>query len=915
MNPRLLIVMASVARGAVRLILAAHPREFRRHFSASVLDDLTEDIEHAGSQGSLAAARAAADAVVDAVAGLRAPTGASRHVRGERRHMATWIRDAWSDVRLGVRGFWRERAFSAAVIATLALGIGVNAAMFGVVDRLLLRGPEYVRDSGHVHRIQGTRQPPGRDVQRSGWFGYVTYDALRRQGQSFDGVAAYSVTEDGTVLGHGITARRINRGQATASLFRLLGVTPALGRFYTEQEDDTVAPQPVVVIGYGLWQRDFGGRADVIGAPIELGNTMHTIVGVAPKGFTGPDLMRVDVWMPESLVGRQVTSRNWTGTWNAWWLSIVVRLKAGVSVEQAGAEATAIFRRAYTGRSEVDAKTSLAVRPLLYTRDGIQSMESRVSTWLVAVAAIVLLVSCANVVNLVLARGIRRQREMAVRTALGAGRYRLVRLLVAESLTLALAGGTLGLAVAYALGTLMRSWLMPGIEWPNGPVDLRVLTVSAAVSLTVGIAVGLWPALRASAPNLSAGLKTGVREGGGGRSRSRAALTIAQAALSALLLVGAGLFVVSLTRVRTMDLGLQPDRVLMFSVQRPAVGTTTDEAERQREQERRAAFYPMAIERLNQRPDVEAASLTIGLAFSSGFSEDIRVPGRDTIPQLKGGGPFLSAVTADYFKTVGTRIVRGRAFTPDDRAGSAPVAIVNETMAAALWPNEEAIGKCFSVGQSKVCADIVGVAANTHQFKLREEEAMSFYIPFGQEQGIGGTQLLVRPRGDPGPVRAAVRHELMALDPTILFVNASILQDRVEPQMRPWQLGATMFSLMGLLALVVAAGGLYSVMSYDVTDRTHEIGVRMALGARPADVMRLVVRSGLALAAIGVILGFALALLAAHLVEPLLFETSPRDPLVFAVVATTLITLAVLATVPPAARARRVNPAAAMRSE
>ena len=914
MNPSLLTVMTTVARGAVRVILAAHPREFRRHFGTAVLDDLTEDIQHAGSQGSLAAARAAADAVVDAVAGLRAPTGATRHVREEKRRMATWVRDAWSDVRLGVRGFWRERAFAAAVIATLALGIGVNAAMFGIVDRLLLRGPEHVRDSERVHRIQGTRQPPGRDTQRTGWFGYVTYDALRRQGQSFEAVAAYSVTEDGVVFGHGISARRINRGQATASLFPLLGVTPALGRFYTEQEDDTAAPQPVVVIGHGLWQRDFGGRADVIGQPIELGNTTYTIVGVAPKGFTGPDLTRVDVWMPVSLLGRQV-SKTWMTTWNAWWLSIVVRLKPGVSLEQAGTEATAIFRAAYTGRSEVDAKTALAVRPLVYTRDGTQSMESRVSTWLVAVAAIVLLVSCANVVNLVLARGIRRRREMAVRTALGAGRYRLVRLLVAESLTLAVAGGALGLAVAYALGTLMRSWLMPGIEWPNGPVDLRVLAVSAAVSLTAGIAVGLWPAWSASVPRLSAGLKTDARDGGGRRSRSRAALTVVQAALSALLLVGAGLFVVSLARVRTMDLGLQPDRVLMFSVQRPAIGTPTDDAERQQEQKRRAAFYPMVMERLSQRPDVEAASLTIGLAFSSGFSEDIRVPGRDAIPQLKGGGPFLAAVTADYFKTVGTRIVRGRAFTPDDRAGSAPVAIVNETMAAVLWPNEEAIGKCFSIGESKTCADIVGVAANTRQFRLREDEAMSFYIPFGQEQNIGGTQLLVRPRGDAGPVLAAVRQELMALDPTILFVNASILQDRVEPQMRPWQLGATMFSLMGLLALVVAAGGLYSVMSYDVTHRTHEIGVRMALGARPVDVMRLVVRSGLALAASGVILGFGLALLAAHLVEPLLFDTSPRDPAVFAVVAMALITLAVLATVPPAARARRVNPAEAMRAE
>jgi predicted permease len=913
MNTRILAVLIAAARGLVWLVLFAHPREFRRRFAADILNDLAEDIRRAGSRGSVAGARAAAAAVVDAMTGLRAVH--SLHAREDRMRMQTWIRDAWTDVRLGVRGFKRERAFSLSVVATLALGIGVNAAMFGVVDRLLLRGPAHVREPARVGRLQVALQPPGTDTQRSGWFGYVTYDVLRRQAQSFEAVAAYSVAEDGVILGRGLDARRINRGEATASLFPLLGVAPALGRFYNEREDDTGAPERVVVIGFGLWQREFGGRGDAIGQSIVLDNTKYAIVGVAPKGFTGPDLTRVDVWMPESLIGSRVTSRNWTGTWNASWLSIVVRLKPTVSPERAGAEATALVRRAYVGSDQANAKATLAVRPLLSGRDGLESMESRVSRWLFAVSAIVLLVSCANVVNLVLANGIRRRREIAVRLALGAGHGRLVRLLVVESVTLAVAGGAAGLGVAYALGTLMRSWLIPTVEWPSGPVDVRVLVVSTAVSVTAGIVVGLFPALGASSPDVTTSLKAGVREGGGRRSPARAALTMAQAALSALLLVGAGLFVVSLERVRAMDLGLQPDRVLTFIVVRPEAGTIANTAEGQRERDRRVAFYPMAVERLRQRPDVEAASLTIGLAFATGFGEDIRVPGRATIPQLKGGGPYLNAVSADYFTTVGTRVVRGRAFTEADRARTAPVAIVNETMAAVLWPDGDAIGKCFSVGRSSACAEIVGIAANTRHFELREDESMSFYIPFGQEQGIGGTHLLVRPRGDASRVLAAVRQELVALDPTIIFVYAGRLQDSVEPKVRPWQLGATMFSLMGLLALVVAAVGLYSVMSYDVTHRTHEIGVRMALGARPADVVRLVVRGGLALAAGGVAAGFGLALIAARLVEPLLFDTSPRDPAVFAVVAATLLTMAVLATVLPAARARRVNPADAMRAE
>jgi predicted permease len=906
------IILATV-RAIVRLILRLHPQEFRERFGAEVLNDVTEDVRRAAAGGVLVTTRTAATAVVDAMAAdltVRLPT----QPRKESRHMRTWIRDAWHDVQLGWRGFRREKAFSVSVIVTLALGIGVNVAMFGVADRLLLRGPEHVKDAGQVRRIQIAMQPSGRDVQRSGWLGYVAYDTLR-QSPSFEAVAAYSANEGGTILGRGPAARRINGGEATASLFPLLGVTPALGRFYNEKEDDTVAPERVVVIGYGLWQRDFGSQSDAIGKPIVLDNITYTVVGVTPRGFTGPDLTRVDVWFPESLVGRRVVSQNWTRSFNGAWLSVLVRLKPGVSNERADAEATALYRAAYRGPDPVRSNATLTVQPLLYARDGVPSMESRVSIWLIAVAGIVLLVACANVVNLMLAHGLTRRREIAVRLALGAGRGRLIRLLTAEALALAIAGGAAGLTIAYGLGTLIRTWLIPSVEWPTGPVNLRVLAVCTLVSVGAGLLVGLLPALRTSSPNVSASLKAGVREGGGHRSRVRTGLTIVQAALCALLLVGSGLFVVSLSRVRALDLGIEPDRVLTFSVTRAGVGAIADEAERQRERDRRLAFYPMVVERLQQHPDVEASSLTIGLAFKSTFGEDIRVPGRETIPQLKGGGPFLSAVTADYFRTVGTRIVRGRPFTAEDRAGTAPVAIVNETMASTLWPNEDAIGRCFFVGQSTACAEIVGITTNARQFKLQEDESMAFYIPFGQEQGIGGTTLLVRPRSDADRTLEAVRQELMRLDPAIIFVYANILQDSVNPQLRPWRLGATMFSLMGVLALVVAAVGLYSVMAYFVTNRTHEIGVRMALGARPADVSRLIIRGGMVLAIAGIAAGFVLALAAARFIEPLLFQTSAHDPAVFAVVSATLIAMAVLATVIPAARAQRINPMEAMRTE
>ena len=828
--------------------------------------------------------------------------------------MGTWLGDAWQDIRLGVRGFAHDRAFSASVVLTLALGIGLNAAMFGVADRLLLGGPAHVREPERVKRLQRISQPPGRDIRRTGSFGYVAYDALKRNAKTLESVAAYSVSIDGAILGRGLAARRITRGETTSDLFGLLGVTPTAGRFFTAQEDDPVAPVNVAVIGYGLWQQEFGGRPDAVGKSLVIDNTDYTVVGVAPRGFTGPDLARVDVWLPESLFGRRIVPQ-WTTSWNGSWLSLVARLKPGVSTDAADAEATAIFQSAYTGKSEVIRKATIKLQPLVTSESGTPSMESRVSVWLAGVAGVVLLVACANVINLVLAHGIRRRREMAVRSALGAGRGRLVRLLLAEGLTLAAAGGAAGLVVAYVVGTVIRSWLIPNIEWPSGPVNARVFGLAAAIALVTGVVVGLLPAVRGSKPDVSGSLKTGVREGGGRRSRTRATLTVAQAALSAMLLVGAGLFVVSLERIRGMDLGLEPDRVLTFSVLRPALSRISDEAERTLERARRDAFYPMVLDRLGQRTDIEAASLSIGLAFSTGFGDDIRVPGRERLPQVRGGGPFLSAVTADYFRTVGTRILRGRAFTPADRAGTTQVAIVNETMAAAIWPGEDAIGKCFHIAQSPVCTEIVGVAANTRQFRLKEDESMAFYMPLGQEQTISGPQLLVRPRGDADAVLSAVRQELVALDPSIVFVYAEMLQDKVDPQIRPWKLGAMMFSLMGILALVVAAVGLYSVMAYFVTHRTHEIGVRLALGARPADVAGLVMRGGLALVFGGVAVGFGLAILAARFVEPLLFDTSPREPVVFGGVAIVLIGTAIAATIVPAARARRINPVDALRSE
>jgi predicted permease len=547
-----------------------------------------------------------------------------------------------------------------------------------------------------------------------------------------------------------------------------------------------------------------------------------------------------------------------------------------------------------------------------------ETPEVAVSRWLVGVAAIVLVIACSNTVNLLLARAVRRRREVGVRLALGAGRSRLVRLLLTESVLLAVMGGAAGLAVAWLTGTLVRGVLLPNVEWTSSPVDARVLGLSAAVALVVGITIGLAPALRASRSDLTASLMAGGRAGGAHGTRLRSALTVAQAALSIVLLVGAGLFVRSLWRVRTLDLGLQPDRVLVVSPRWPAI-SASDTAARRIARARRADLYVRALDGVRQVTAVEHASLAIGLPFQNSFTQFIRVPGWDSIPALKGGGPFINAVSDDFFETIGSRLVRGRSFTSADREGSEPVAVINETMATTLWPGGDPIGGCVYWAPTRdgltVCSRVLGVVADARRSALHEDPSMQYFIPFGQERGFGGTVLLVRPRGDPATIVPVIRRELTGLDPSISYVDENLLERSLDSQVRPWRLGASMFGLMGALALVVAAIGLYSVMSYLVAQRTHEIGVRMALGARGGNIVALVLRSSLGMAALGVAIGTGFALWAGRFLEPLLFDTSPRDPVVIGGVGVTLLAVAFLSGLVPAMRARRVNPMEALRGD
>ncbi len=825
-----------------------------------------------------------------------------------------WAEGLGHDLRYAARGLAREPLFSAFAVVTLALGIGANAAMFRVVDKLLLGGPAHVRDPERVVRLYWSMQSSPGEVSTTAAFDNRVYANLLVESHAFAGLAMETGASLSTVLGRGTGAHLVWSALGTSNLMSVLGTQPAVGRFFTPDEQDPNAPGNVVVLGFGIWQSDFGADRDVVGRTISIDARPYTVVGVAPKGFTGAELGRVDLWFPLP-VNTGPAGRHW-GRGHMAGPTIVGRLRPGTTRDQAGRDATLAYQRSYDGGEQRYAEATISAAPLHYGMDGTESTEVRVARWLAALSGIVLLVACANLANLLLARAVHRRREIAVRVAMGVGRGRLVRLLLASSVTLAVLGAAAGLAVAYGAGALVRNMLLPDVDWTSGLVDGGVLLFSLVTALGTGVLIGVLPAWRAGRRDVVAHLKAGVREGGGRRSGARVSLMVAQAALAMVLLVGAGLFVRSLNRVRHLDLGLQPDSVLLLRPRWPPVSAELPDIVQEREGKRRERFARDVVEQLAAMPQVEDVAAAVGVPFRDTYGINLRLPGRDSLPQIIGGYRFpdVSAVSDDYFRTVGTRLVRGRLFTGRDRAGSEPVAVVGETMARVLWPGERALGQCLLLGMKPACTRVVGVVQDVRR-GVRAEPVMHYYLPLEQQTRLSGPDLLVRPRGSVRAAIPALRARLRRIDPTVLFVDASTLQEAIAPEIRSWRVGALMFSLFALLAVVVASLGMFSVVAYLVEQRRHEIGVRVALGAGAEHVVGLVLRGAVGATCVGVMLGAVLALAGGRLVEPLLFQTSARDPVVLALVAGILLVAACAASMIPALRARRVDPVRALRSE
>ena len=839
-------------------------------------------------------------------------------------HEAT--RDTWSvawldhfqqDARYALRGLRRNPGFTAAVVVTLGLGIGANAAMFNVIDQLMFRPYPYLRDPGSVHRVYLQTSNRGR-VSTNAVFPFTRYLDLQRWSTTISQSAAFVAATHGVGTGDATRERKVLG--VTPTFFEFFNARPAIGRFFTADEDIIGGATNVAVLGFDLWSADFGAR-NVIGESIQVGNARYAIVGVAPEHFVGVgDGEAPAVYVPITAYAANQGGGNRADyhlKYNWDWTQMMVRRKPGVSDASATADLSSAFVRSWNA--------SRAIHPLYRTAELAQprvvagalktaagpdrSLEARTLLWVTGVAITVLLIACANVTNLLLARALRRRREVALRLALGVSRGRLASQAFTESVVLALLGCVAGIAVAQWGGLALRRLFVANASTFDVVTDVRTLLVAITAALAASLIAGMAPVLFAGREDITTTLKSGLRDGTQQRSTVRVALLVTQAALCAVLLVGAGLFVRSLTNVRDLHLGYDVDRILLVHWERR--GTTLDSTAREGLRRR---LLQVAL----ARPDVERGAWVSNAPFSPGTSTlSLAVEGIDSVAAL---GRFTYQVaSSDYFSTIGTRIIRGRGFTGDDRAGRPAVVVVSEAMAARLWPRRDAVGECLRISwrtpraDTMPCTTVIGVAENAVHDPIADYP-FRYYMPEAQLD-FGSTSLLLRLRRDPAVAAEDIRRALQAVIPGEALVTVQTARAAFDTKRRSWLVGATMFVAFGALALIVAAVGLYGVIAYNVAQRMHELGVRVALGAQAADVGRLVVGQGLRLAIAGLAIGGAISLAASHWIQPLLFQQNARDPVVFAVVAAMLMVVALIASSVPAMRAARVDPNAVLRSE
>ncbi len=800
----------------------------------------------------------------------------------------------FQDLRFAARSLLKSPAFLIVAVSTLALGIGANTAIFSVVNGVLLRPLAFV-DADRLVTLWENN--PLQNRQRAN-VSHPNYLEWKQQSRSFEEIAAWRSML--VTLTGGDQAERVMLALVSRELFEVLRVEPVLGRTFTAEEDQP-GVTPVVLISHGLWLRRFGGDPSVVGKTIGINGGESEVIGVMGPEFEFPS-ERVEVWSALGLLADQMENRA------VHTLSAVARLSPGVSLEEAEAEMTTIAARIQEEFPGEDPGHSVELALL---HDEIVGEMRPALLILLGAVAFLLLIACANVADLLMARAAIRQKEIAVRTALGASRWRVVRQLLTESMALALLGGAAAFATALWSLDLLVANLPPFMPRADEIViDGRVLGFTLAVSVLTGMVFGLIPAARASKPDIAASLKEQVTSAlGGSRDRTRRALAVAQMALSLLLLVGAGLMMKSFWRLQNVDPGFETDNLLTMTVSltgSPKFTTRQDVI----------AYYSELQVRLNELPGVVAASAVNALPISGGDSDgQLTIEGHPFAPGEAPGASFRR-ILPNYFRTAGIPVIQGREFDDRDRGEEPFVTIISETLASLYWPDGGAVGKRIKVGpaENEPWLTIVGVAADVHNVGLESQPGFATYEPHTQRPW-STMNVLVRTAIDPLSVVSSVRDEIRAAGGDLPVYNIGTMRERISRSVSTRRFNTVLLGIFAAVALLLAAVGLYGVITYSVSHRRRELGIRIALGAERRDIIGLVVRQAAGLIATGVAIGLLASAGLTHFLARVLFAVSPLDPATFIAVSVLLSLVAVAASYVPARRATRVNPIHALRAE
>jgi putative ABC transport system permease protein len=807
------------------------------------------------------------------------------------------LADFLHDLRFALRMLLKNPGFTIVTIIALALGIGANTAIFSVVNTVLLRPLPY-KDPERLVMVWEDASKSGHPRDTPTAANFVDW---RNQNQVFEGMAA--ITDESFNLTGVGDPERLEGMRVSATLFPLLGVEPQLGRVFTSAEDQP-GSQRVVLLSYGLWQRRFGGDPSIAGKPLTLNGKTYIVVGVMPARFQFPTTDN-QIWVPIAFTSEEAADRG------VHYLQVVARLKSGVTLPQAQAEMSTIASRLQQQYPETNTDVGAAVTSL---HEYLVGDIKPALLILLGAVGLVLLIACANVANLLLARAAVRQKEIAVRVALGARRLRLVRQFLTESILLSMLGGIVGLVIAYTGLVLQKAFLPENISQAREiSIDLKVLGFTLFVSVATGVIFGLAPAIQAVRFKQSETLKEGGRDAatGGSGKRLRSLLVTAEVAISLVLLIGAGLLINSFVRLRNVDPGFRSDNLLTMKIVMPDA--------KYLDRPRRIAFYNDLLQRVQSLAGVRSAAITTNLPlYHQGNSIAVNIEGRPEPPPGQENIVVTRIISPGYFDTMTIPLLSGRKFSDQDILTSPSVAVISETMARSFWPNEDPVGKRIGIGEIKSDRDwttVIGVARDVRQIQLTAAPEPQMYLTYLQFGFFDSRDLVVKTDVDPASMAATVRKAVWEIDKDQPVSNIQTMEAILADSIAQQRFSMVLLAIFAGVALVLAAVGIYGVMSYSVAQRTREIGIRMALGAQTGAVLKLAVGYGIKLVLIGIAIGLIAAFALTRLMSTLLFGVTATDPITFTLISLLLICVAALASYIPARRATKVDPMIALRYE